>query len=115
MKKVFALSLTFLMLFTITGCSKKPSLPEKGEPLVFVAKVLSIDEELDTVFVEADGQKFTKAVISLHSDTEILDSKGEKIKLTDLKKNDSITITNFGLMTEDYPVQMSAQKIVVNK
>ena len=115
MKKIVALILTLILTFSLVGCNKKPSLPEKGDPITFNAEVLSIDEELESVFVEAEGQDFEKAVISLHSDTELVDSEGNTFKLSELEKGDSLTITNFGLIAEQFPVQMSAKKIVLNK
>lgn len=114
MKKYIAMLLALMTVFVLAGCSKdQPTLPEKGEELTFEAKVLSVEVDMATVFVEAEGQKFTKAVISLHSDTVVNDSEGNEIELEDIKVDDIIEITNFGLMTDDYPVQMSAKKIVL--
>lgn len=114
MKKYIAMLLAVMTVFVLAGCSKdQPSLPEKGEELTFTAEVLSVETDMATVFVEAEEQEFTKAVISLHSDTEVIDAAGNEIEIDDIEVGDTVEITNFGLMTDDYPVQMSAKKIVL--
>lgn len=115
MKKSISLVLLILTLFTLSACKKEASMPEKGDPITFKAMVLSVETDLESIFVEAEDQEFTKAVISLHSDTELTDSEGNPLEISDIEKDDIVTITNFGLMTDDYPVQMSAQKIVLEK
>lgn len=114
MKKYVSMLLVLVMVFALSACSKnEPQLPEPGEILTFQGTVLSTDPDTESIFVEAEGQDFTKAVISLHSDTELVDAEGNEIEITDIQKQDIVEITNFGLMTDDYPVQMSAKKIVL--
>ena len=114
MKKYISMLLVLVTVFALTACSNnEPQLPEPGEILTFQGKVLSTDPDTESIFVEAEGQDFTKAVISLHSDTELVDAEGNEIEITDIERGTTVEITNFGLMTDDYPVQMSAKKIVL--
>lgn len=113
MKKYISVLLVLATVFMLSACSNEPKLPEPGEILTFQGKVLSTDPDTESIFVEAEGQEFTKAVISLHSDTELVDAEGNEIEITDIQREDMVEITNFGLMTDDYPVQMSAKKIVL--
>lgn len=114
MKKYVSMLLVLVMVLALSACSSnEPQLPEPGEILTFQGTVLSTDPDTESIFVEAEGQDFTKAVISLHSDTELVDAEGNEIEITDIQKQDIVEITNFGLMTDDYPVQMSAKKIVL--
>ena len=114
MKKYISMLLVLVTVFALTACSNnEPQLPEPGEILTFQGKVLSTDPDTESIFVEAEGQDFTKAVISLHSDTELVDAEGNEIEITDIERGTTVEITNFGLMTDDYPVHMSAKKIVL--
>ena len=54
MKKSISLVLLILTLFTLSACKKEASMPEKGDPITFKATVLSVETDLESIFVEAD-------------------------------------------------------------
>ena len=54
MKKSISLVLLILTLFTLSACKKEASMPEKGDPITFKATVLSVETDLESIFVEAE-------------------------------------------------------------
>lgn len=116
MKKIILGVIALVVIATGFGIyyNNTSHLPKRGEPLVFDAKVRSTMEE--SIFVETDTQEdFTLASISIIDDTEITLKDGTVITVADIKAGDNVTITNYGLLTDGTPVQMTARSIVVNK
>lgn len=106
---VAALGITLAVNYFI----RRPTMPVPGDPLTFSGTVITVIE--DSIYVEAEGQEFTKISVSVFDDTEVTYADGKAAKIEEIEKGDKVTVTNYGLIALEHPAQTSAQKVVIEK
>ena len=116
MKSLAKFILLILSLSLLTSCGVTDTEKEDGgavNEFTMKAKLLANEEKLEVDVIEAEYASGNFHII-VPEETDIYGSDGEKIKKSDLKVGDLITISYSGQIMMSYPPQTVALKIRVN-
>lgn len=115
MKRISMWTLVFL-LFLIVGCGKTGSTSPHINGLIYSIheKSILVVEDIESADIpEVEWQGKPAYSVKITSNTVIQDESDHKLEHVDLIQGDHIQVWHTGTILESYPMQVTAEKIII--